>query len=220
MADHIIGNRKFNRVSNGINSSGASGNAGVEDAGFGATGSEHQSGGDDNQQQPDTHGDTGSLYTDPASLTAANDHGSTGKRKRGRPAGSRNSTSTGSTKSKRDESKTADFIAKIMMTTHTMVASIAHFPELALSEQESKDITKAVLHVSEIYGVGNFMDEKTEAWANLALVAGGVYGPKVVHGLILKKKGAATGPQVMRPSPMIPKSEPMPSWMGGGKQVQ
>jgi hypothetical protein len=64
-----------------------------------------------------------------------------------------------------------------LLSIHLMGATILKVPELALSDEEAKKITAAVAKVASHYDVG--ASEKSIAWANLAICAGGVYGTRI-----------------------------------------
>lgn len=122
---------------------------------------------------------------DPASLggnDSAAGSGGSGKR-RGRKPGSRNK-SGGSGK---PATKTTDSIATMLYSVHMMGSMLLKTPEMMLSEVESSQLAKAIKDVSELYDVP-FMDEKTLAWFNLAMVAGKVYGPRVIAAVNNNKK--------------------------------
>lgn len=110
---------------------------------------------------------------DPGSLGDGTDTGSS-KRRRGRPAGSKNG-GTGRNKT----SKTTDSLSSLLFSVHLMGSMFIKVPEMALSEEESKQLADAVTRVSELYDMP-LMDDKTLAWVNLAMVASSVYGPRAV----------------------------------------
>lgn len=59
-----------------------------------------------------------------------------------------------------------------------MLAGVTKTAELALSEAEANSLALALSTVNSFYNVA--VAEKTLAWINLAMVAGGVYGSRIV----------------------------------------
>lgn len=92
------------------------------------------------------------------------------KRKRGRPAG------FSPNKEKNDAPIHIDGISAILFSVHQMLAGMAKTPELALSEDESKKMSKAAAEVAKHYDFN--ATPKQMAWFNLSLCAGGIYGAK------------------------------------------
>lgn len=112
---------------------------------------------------------------DPASLESGSGSGGgdvgNGKRKRGRPAGSKNGGASKAT------SKGTDSLASLLYSVHLIGASFLKVPQLELSEDEAAKLGKAVSRVSELYDMP-LMDEKTQAFVNLAMVGASIYGPR------------------------------------------
>ena len=74
-----------------------------------------------------------------------------------------------------------------------MGASFLKIPELMISESESEALAKSVARVAEFYDFAILSDEAM-AWVNLAMVAGGIYGPRFVAATLRpseEKKPAA-----------------------------
>lgn len=80
----------------------------------------------------------------------------------------------------------------MLFGVHSMLAMITKTPELMLSEGESALLAKAAMDVAQHYPIG--ASEKTMAWANLAMVAGGLYGSRVVAVIQTRKTEAAKRP--------------------------
>lgn len=72
-----------------------------------------------------------------------------------------------------------------MLSLHTIAANLTKVPELALADEEARSIAKAVARVSEHYDIA--ASEKTLAWVNLAMIAGSVYGPRILAYELRKK---------------------------------
>lgn len=69
-------------------------------------------------------------------------------------------------------------IEKLLFSIHQMGAVLIATPELELDEREAKDLASAIRDVQEHYSVS--ISPKTEAWANLIVVAVGLYGTRAV----------------------------------------
>lgn len=71
-----------------------------------------------------------------------------------------------------------DAIAGTLYGVHTALAVFARVPELALSEDEAKQLAKATAVVAEVSGVQ--VDPRVAAYINLATVAASIYGPRAL----------------------------------------
>lgn len=106
---------------------------------------------------------------------AGNADAGSGKRKRGRPPGSRNSTAqTGTKESVRLESLK---ISDLLYSVHLMGAEILSVRELELDKDECVKLADAIKDVSQYYVTA--LDPKKVAWAHLAVIAGGIYGTRI-----------------------------------------
>lgn len=63
------------------------------------------------------------------------------------------------------------------MFVHAALAGATNIPELAITEDEGKNLARAIADVQAHYGA--VLDPKTQAWVNLAIVAGATYVPRV-----------------------------------------
>jgi hypothetical protein len=127
-------------------------------------------------------------FTDPDSLTGSEGdapfgYTPTGRKRKRAPGGNRGGASNGG----KTATKTTRDIGNILFSVHMMGASFLKIPELMLEETEAKQLSDAVSRVSELYEIP-LMDERTMAWVNLAIVAGGIYGPRVVAAKMNRKK--------------------------------
>lgn len=111
------------------------------------------------------------IYIDPRSAEGAIDGSEEGtpRKRRGRPKGSRN----GKTKT---VSTSLEGIEGILLSLHMMGAAMTGIPELALTEKESSQLSDAIARVASYYDLA--ASEKTLAWINLAVIAGGIYGTR------------------------------------------
>ena len=69
-------------------------------------------------------------------------------------------------------------IEKLLYSLHQMGAVFLSAPELELDATEARDLANAVRDVQEHYSVS--ISPKAEAWANLAVVALGLYGTRAI----------------------------------------
>ena len=99
------------------------------------------------------------------------------------------------------EAESAQNLAGILLSLHAMGAVLLKTPELELTEEEAGKLAAAVAHVNELYG-GVVLPEKAAAWINLIMVAGTIYGPRII---VINAKGKArkTGEQ----PPTMPEAE-------------
>lgn len=98
------------------------------------------------------------------------------RRGRGRPPGS--SANTGGTQtSKAKIQASLDGIEGILLSMHLMASTFLKVPELALSDDEAKKLTTAIARVASHYDVS--ASDKSLAWVNLAMCAGGIYGTRI-----------------------------------------
>lgn len=92
-------------------------------------------------------------------------------------------------------------IEQLLLSIHGIAAATLNIEELELMPAEAKSLTEAINGVAKHYPVG--MSEKTLAWANLGIVAIGVYGTRVAAYGIRKKmekqRKIPSGPQAVRP---------------------
>lgn len=127
------------------------------------------------------------------------------KRGRGRPPGS--STGTGAKKEK--VSASLEGIEGILLSLHTIAATVLKVPELSLSEPEAKQLTSAMNRVAAHYDVG--ASEKTLAWMNLAVCAGGIYGTRLWSYQLRTKSEAEKKLQAQAAPPRAPYPFPVQS---------
>lgn len=73
---------------------------------------------------------------------------------------------------------------------HAIAAGALSAPELAIDGEEAKLIAGATAEVARHYNIAP--DEKTQAWINLAMALGAVYGPRAFVMLNKPKRSAAT----------------------------
>lgn len=74
------------------------------------------------------------------------------------------------------------------MSVHFGVGILLGAPEIQLSEAEAKEFADAAVNVAKHYDIG--ASAKALAWTDLAMVAGSIYGVRVMQ--IMGRKQAAT----------------------------
>lgn len=152
--------------------------------------------------------DPGFTVIDPGAIdgTGATDNGNQPKR-RGRPAGSKNRTQAPVIQTQAETNLRLESIEGMVFSIHMMAAASFGIAELALSKDESKELSKAGLEVLKHYAVN--VDPKKLAWMNLLSCAGMIYGTRAIA--IYRNTGKRPGPvAVPKPSPQ-PVQMPNPS---------
>lgn len=77
------------------------------------------------------------------------------------------------------EKESAENLTGILLSIHVMGATLLHAPEWELSEDEAAKLAAAIARVNELYN-GLVLPEKAAAWVQLVIVAGTIYGPRVM----------------------------------------
>jgi hypothetical protein len=77
-----------------------------------------------------------------------------------------------------------------------MGATFIHIPELVLTENESKTLAKAIEAVTDQYDF-SILPEKYMVWVNLAVCAGGIYGPRIGAHLLNQKRKKESVPFIV-----------------------
>jgi hypothetical protein len=122
------------------------------------------------------------------------------KRKRGRPAGSRNSARTDTEKA--PQNNLIESFESLLLSVHFMAAKLLDVAELELDESEAKRLSDAFKKIAEFYPMG--LSPKRLAWAELSIAAGTIYGPRIVT---IYKKKPKQNPQ-LRVMPNSPQQSP------------
>jgi hypothetical protein len=78
--------------------------------------------------------------------------------------------------SKAKVSTSLEGIEGILLSVHMMLATFTQIKELELSPDEAAKLSAAIARVAALYDVG--ASEKTLAWTNLMVCAGGIYGTR------------------------------------------
>lgn len=94
-------------------------------------------------------------------------------RKRGRPRGSKSAAS----KSTRKE--VSQDLTGLLYSAHLMLSSLTKIEELRLDKEEAKELGDAIARVNSEFG-GIVVSPKTAACINLTMVAGAVYGTRLI----------------------------------------
>lgn len=66
----------------------------------------------------------------------------------------------------------------MFVVVHATLAALVNVRELELSEDEARKLSDASKEVLKHYPLG--VSDKTIAWVNLAVIAGGVYGTRIM----------------------------------------
>jgi hypothetical protein len=113
--------------------------------------------------------DNGTQFVDPATSRSDPDGNDPARSYtgRGRPRGSKN------------KSAVQGSLTSLLFSLHTMGAVLLKTPELEISEQEAKKLNDGITDVARYYTDAE-LPPKVQAWLNLLMVAGTVYGPRVI----------------------------------------
>jgi hypothetical protein len=141
-------------------------------------------GGSDGTSPADTG--NGTATVEPAAV-AASDGDFTERRRPGRPRGSTNKA--------KPVPANISGIEKTLYGIHQMLGAIIA-PELAIGEDDAKELASSIHAVNRHYNVRMF-DEKTQDWLNLIMVAGAMYGGRIVA--IRDRKRAARNTRPVMP---------------------
>lgn len=156
---------------------------------------------------------------DPFDLPANNDTGIITRPRRGRPPGSRNRAGDGGTAATTKTEAPAnrgslESIKDVLFSLHMMGAQLTGLKSLEITKEQSEKLADAIKNVAKHYPVG--LTEKQMAWANLAIVAGGIYIPPMVETIRgVKKDTPKPGPVLVRnqtpqPTPAQPQQQGPP----------
>lgn len=185
----------------------AGGNLGTQ-SGDGLDG--NAGGGGSPEQSPD-----GTLIIDPADIGSpvGSDGGNsiggagsadTGTRRRGRRPGA----------PQKKVALDVSGVEQLLFSVHMMLAGLTRTPELVLAPEEAKTMAEAMGKVSRHYDVT--VGAKAMDWANMAMVAGMVYGSRLVA---MRQRGRAAPAMAQQPqAPRQPPATPAPP-SGNGNTV-
>jgi hypothetical protein len=132
----------------------------------------NQSASDDNGTGNTGTGNSTS-YVDPTTGTVSGTDTGTRKRRRRSDAGFKRGTRTRTSRTE----ETQD-IKSLLLMIHFGLAGFLHAPKLKLSEQEAEQLAVAANRLREFYPDISVLSPKAQAWFNLAICCGLVYGPK------------------------------------------
>lgn len=128
-------------------------------------------------------GDPTGSHSGAPSAGTGSESGNAPKR-RGRKPGSKNGTKA-EAKSKPDISG----LETILFSVHLALGAVTKTPELALDISEARELAKAAAAVQSHYET--VIDPKLMAWAQLLIVAGGIYTPRFIAISVRTKKERA-----------------------------
>lgn len=126
-------------------------------------------------------------------------------RRRGRPKGSTNKSKD---ESGQASSLNINGVEKILFSIHAVAAATFKIPELEITEDEAKRVSKAVAGVSDHYKV--MLDPKTAAWIDLGREICVVYGTRAVSIYVRVKAEKHMPAKVARPQPAAQTRDPNP----------
>jgi hypothetical protein len=134
------------------------------------------------------------IYSDPGNDGFRHDNGSVagsepGKRRRGRPPGSGNKQPAAQ---KATPNITAN-LESLIVSGHIMLAKLIDWDELILDDDEARKLSDGLKEVAKHYTME--MDPKKLAWMNLSMIAGGIYGPRIISAWRENKKKEAERPR-------------------------
>lgn len=95
---------------------------------------------------------------------------------------------------------------------HTMLAGMTGAVELKLEKEEAESLASAIVDVGRFYNME--VPAKAAAWTNLIMVAGALYGPRVMVLNMKRKANKSAIPMPPRGS-VAPKAEPAPKGDNG-----
>lgn len=99
------------------------------------------------------------------------------RKKRGRKAGPNSAA--------KEKGASVDGIKSAIFSIHLILATTLKVPELALSQEESDAVARAIADVASHYPIA--VDPKTMAWINLGMCLGTVYGTRAISYGIRKR---------------------------------
>lgn len=133
--------------------------------------------------------------TDPADFVGTADSGTAsgepGRRKRGRPAGSRNKSAGGRAPSaKRSVQPSIDGLTEILLALHGGISALTKIDAFEIDRDEAHKLAKATERVASFYNIKPPVEAMI--WAQFATACVHVYGPRVAAvGLELQERRAA-----------------------------
>ncbi len=85
---------------------------------------------------------------------------------------------------------TIDTTTALLFSVHQMLAGMTQYQELAITQEEARAMAEAATHVQSFYPTK--ANAKALAWGNLAMIAGAVYGPRIVAIMKKPKRSRST----------------------------
>jgi len=129
---------------------------------------------------------------EPASLPQPGESAST--RKPRKDAG----VKRGPRKRSASETESAQDLTLILLSTHAMLAALTKVEEIEIGQDEAERLGAAIARVQALY-TDKILPEKVLAWGQLIMVAGSIYGPRIVASRLKSKpiKPKGPGPTVL-----------------------
>lgn len=158
-------------------------------------------------------GNSGGLIIDPGDIPDPDNLGTVGGSggSSGSDAGSavpkRRGRKPGSTNKGKGAALDLAGLTNIIAGFHTLLAAVTRAEELAIDEEEAAALAKASANVARHYNVE--VAAKTTDWINLAIVAGGVYAPRVmaIRMRMGSERPARRNRTAQEPNPPMPERQ-------------
>lgn len=107
-------------------------------------------------------------------------------------------------RTRKSASEATSDLAGLLYSLHFMGAAFLKIPDMALTEDESRNLATAVVRVTELYDLP-LMSEEARAWINLTMVAGNVYGTRIAsHAIEAKRARTAAREATQQPGSPTP----------------
>lgn len=155
----------------------------------GTGGTDDSNGGDNLPTGGNTVVDPASLIGDTSSGSDSNGGSGEPRKRRGRPPGSRNASGSGKNKADKTD---LSFLEGWLYTGHLGLAAATGIPELAIDQNEAKQLTDASSELAAYYGVA--VSPKTAAWFKFSSALAQVYGSRIVTIVVAKKTSTQEEP--------------------------
>lgn len=111
-------------------------------------------------------------------------------------------------------SASVGIVESILVSAHTVLASALKQELWEITPEEASKMATALATVEAQYNIS--LDAKTQAWINLAMVGGSIYGPRAIaHFYIARGQKAAREPQPVS-QPQATKAKPNVNGFGLG----
>lgn len=90
-----------------------------------------------------------------------------------------------------NKKKDVSGLTSALVNVHALLAGMTQIPEIAIDREQAEVLASAASEVMQHYDFG--MNPEQQAWVNLMMVAGSIYGSKVFAYKIRKSQETAEG---------------------------